>query len=700
MDSLGQPTAATGALTLHPNNEKNSTPVIEYSDEAKKYINFRRQRMIAARDTRDMVRDEYDGMGFLQWYEVQKKADDQFLAPRKNKQDTSINTGTIRDKDSSLLEYAQKYDFEPVAQVYDDEDEMLEELAETTEDLIRKSFLMEDAKMKGKLLTRSMISFGTALVEDEWMERWTIEKEFGTGKATIGSIKSEWVEKKVKQYDGAQIKLWDLRKCYFGDIRKFFMNGPQGQPYFFTVEYQSYDVVKTIFGEWDRWKYVPTYVVNTPEISSMQVYTQGWTLRPISMNYVEIARYYDPVANEFALTLNGVDMLPIMEKNTVVNGEKKCLISGFPLIAVSPSGAIPFSKFDLEPMHDFAYSKSQPAKMRILADLENMWLKLVIGMMKQKAKPTMGNKSGKQFGSEVTDPAEVINDIREGDLFPILPNYTGATPADFSFYEMLKKEMGKNSVDDAFQGIDNTQAEETATQNLNNMKAQSLKVAALFDGLVYGWMQLFWLRTYNIAKNWTKPIDQRIDMERKMLVDKYRTVNMSTIGPDGGNVARKVIFTKDTPKRPGGKATLEDSQDLHQQEMDTKKNGGKDVLITHLHPELFASMKLNWYYCCIPVINDTDPLAYMMFAKQIMDAINFFGPESLNVKKLKYRFAKITGQDYDTWFISQQELQQKQQEMAQAQAVNGGSPTSKPPAQPSIAGAVKGKVPQMSTVMQ
>lgn len=721
MDSTSQGTPASGAITLHPNNQKNETPVIDYSEEAKKYISFRRQRMIAARDVRDQAHQEFDDMGFLAYYELLKKADDQYLAPRKNKQDTSINTGTIRDKDSSLLEYAMKYDFEPVAQVYDDEDQMLEELASTTEDMLRKSFILEDLKTKKKLIARSMIAFGTALVEDAWVERWTTEKDFGTGKATMGSVKSTWTDKKVKQYDGAQIKLWDLRKCYFGDIRKFFMNGPQGQPYFFTAEYESYDVVQTIFGDWDRWKYVPTTVVQSEEIASAQIYSAWWTLRPITQNYVEIIRYYDPIANEFTITLNGVDMLPIMEKKTTISlGEgqtqEKTLISGFPLTAVSPSGAIPFAKFDLEPMHDFAYSKSQPAKMRILADIENMWLKLMLGMMKQKAKPTMGNKSGKQFGPEITDPAEIINDIRDGDLFPILPNYAGAQPADFSFFQLLKKEQAKNSVEDSWQGIDNQGAEMTATQDLNNMKSQSLKVAACFDGLVSGHTQLFWLRTYNLAKNWTKPIDARIDMERKIIVDHYRTITMPTTGENGGNATKKIIFTKDTPVRPGGKPTLADSQDLHQQEMDHKENGGGEMMITLLHPELYASMKLSWYYCCVPVVNETDPLAYMMFAKQIGDAINAFGPDSLNVRKLKYRFAKFTGQNYDTWFISEQELEQKRQEAQQAEAAAAGAPQggggtapvinmhtahgAQPGSRPSIASAVKNKTPTLGPIMK
>lgn len=696
------PTPITDSDTLHPNNKVNEVPQITYSEATQKHIIFRRQRMIASRDTRDAPRDEYDGMGFLQFMDILKKADDQFVAPRKNKTDTSINMGTIRDKDTSLVTYATKYDFEPVAQTFNDQDEILEEMAETGEDLVRKSLMLEMWKEKSKLIYRSMVAFGTAVVEDQYVERWTIEKTLGKG-SKVGALNAIWEDKKVKTYDGCQAKLWDLRKCYWGDIRKFFMNGPQGQPYFFTVEYESYDVVKQMFGDWERFKYVPTYGTITPEISNAQTYSSFWTLRPVTLNFCEIVRYYDPIMNEYAITLNGVDMLPIQEKKTTQNGIETTLVSGFPLTAISPSGAIPMAKYDLEPMHDFAISKSQPAKMRVLGDIENMFTKLMIGMFKQKAKPTMGNKSGKNYGPEATEPGTVINDIRDGDLFPVLPNYQGATTADFSMYELIKKELSKNSVEDSFQGINPSAADKTATQDMNEMKSMTLKIASLFDGIISGNNQLYWLRTYNIIENWTKPIDQQIDVFKKVIIDKYRTVTVPTTVDGGQKTTKKIIFKKDTPVVPDGKPTLNHSMDLHQQELDHQKNGNGDLRIVHLNPEELRSIKLNWYYSCVPVPNGVDPLSYMMFAKQIADATAFFGPESLNVKKLKHKFAALTGNDFDTWFISQQELEQKQQQAQamQAEQDNADAPGNKSPIGPTIASAAKGAVPgnKMASVM-
>lgn len=711
------PPALTETQTLHPNSERNNITPPTLTEAQQKYKAFRRQRLIAARDMRDTPRPEFDDMPFLVYMDILKKADDQYVAPRKNAQDTSINLGTIRDKDTSLLEFGMSHDFEPVAQVYDEEDDMLDELAETGEDLVRKSLHLDDWKEKQKLIYRSMIAFGTALVEEQYVQRWEIAKTMKEGfRPGMGTSAAEWEQSMKLKYDGCVAKLWDLKKCYFGDITKFFMNGPQGQPYFFTVEYVTYDIAKQLFGSWDMWKYVPTTVVPTSEVSGA-TFSPWWTLRPVSLNVVEIIRYYDPVANEYSLTLNDVDMLPIMERKTMENGEEKTLISGYPLSEVSPSASIPFAKYDLEPMHEFAYSKSQPGKMRVSADVENMMVKLFIIMFKQKAKPTMGNKSGRNFGPEVTDPGTTINDIRDGDLFPVLPNYTGAVPADFSFFEIMKKELDKNSVERSWQGANPTQQDETATKTMNDQKQQStLKVAAMFDGIISGNNQLFWLRTYNITKNWTKPIEKHVDELKKTVNDVYRTVSLPSEIEGGQKAVKKIQFTTSTPKlAPGEKsASIDDSFDVYQEELDHQEKGnGGEIRIAKLNPEVLRSMNLSWFYTCVPVPNGTDPLAYIVFAKQIQDAALMFGPESLNVKRLKHRFASRTGESFDTWFLNEKELalQQQQAAIAGGPGASGGAPKTgtpgvipgkTPPGGPSIAStmASKGPANAMASMMK
>ncbi len=136
---------------------------------------------------------------------------------------------------------------------------------------------------------------------------------------------------------------------------------------------------------------------------------------------------------------------------------------------------------------------------------------------------------------------------------------------------------------------------------------------------------------------------------------------------------------------------------MYQSEIDHKKdNGSGEVRITHLHPELFASLKMSWYYQCVPVPNASDPLSYMVFAKQIQDAALFFGPDSLNVKRLKHRFAALTGNNFDTWFVSEQELEMKR---AMAMSTEGGAPVDGAAAPGKIPGKPTGGGPSIASAV-
>lgn len=657
--------------TLHPNSEKTTIPTPTYSEAHKKHIQFRRNRKIAARDARDQKHNKFDDMTFLQNWEKNELADNSYVKPRSNKGDTEINMGIVRDKDNTLLALALKYDYEPSAQVFDDKDEMLQEIAETSEDLVRKSRQIEDYIEKSKLIYRGMLTFGTQLVEEVYLERWRMEKVLA---GTVGSSAATWTEKLTKIYDGCYSRDWDLRKCYPGDINKFFMNGPLGQPYFFTVEYLDYDSTKAIYGEWDMWQYVPTQVVMTPEIQSGTTWSAGWALQPLSLNQCEITKYYDPIANEFSIEINGIDMLPIQEHAVKgKNGEDKTYISGFPLSAVSPSGAIPFGKFDNEPFHNFFYSKSVPSKTRIIADVEDMTVKLMILGMKQMRRPPTGNRSGKVFTGDLFLPGQMTNDLREGEIFSLLPNQPGISPAEFSFYEKLKEARDEVSTTRGFSGAGGDTS--TATQAIQDKEQQMDKVALMLDGIMRGEQQLFWLRTYNIFTNWTKPIDKEIDVERKAVSDIYRTVNLEK-EIDGRNKAQKTI--KFSTKPVPGKTPEEQSQYIHQQEVDLGKTKNNEVRIVVMNPVILRSMKLSWYYTVTPVAKNNDSMGQMMFAKAIQDAINFFGPQSLNVAKLKRKYANKYNVDYDQFFLDEDTLAQQQQQMTSMQpnvSLPGGSPT-------------------------
>lgn len=66
----------------------------------------------------------------------------------------------------------------------------------------------------------------------------------------------------------------------------------------------------------------------------------------------------------------------------------------------------------------------------------------------------------------------------------------------------------------------------------------------------------------------------------------------------------------------------------------------------------------------------------MMFIENIKNAIEIFGPESINVEKLKQRYSAVIGEDYETWFKDEGTLNEL---MASAGAQPGmETPNTKP----------------------
>ena len=234
------------------------------------------------------------------------------------------------------------------------------------------------------------------------------------------------------------------------------------------------------------------------------------------------------------------------------------------------------------------------------------------------------------------------------------------------------------------------------------------KVALMLDGIISGEQQLFWLRTYNIFENWTKPIDQEIDSIKKEVVDKYRTVSMQK-EIDGKNKAHKIVnfSTKTIP----GATPMEQSMNVHQQELhagmpalkdeSTRTHpyvGNNEVRISYINPEVLRSLKLTWYYTVTPMAKNNDSLGQMMFAKAIGDAIQFFGPQSLNVAKLKRKYAIKYGVDYETLFVDEETLASQQMQMQQQYPNSQG--VSIPGGKPTIGNMAQGAKPQVGAIMK
>ncbi len=436
----------------------------------------------------------------------------------------------------------------------------------------------------------------------------------------------------------------------------------QKQPGVYTVEYVPREIMKAIWGKTPRWKNVPYNV--TPTATSLGTLAQAsiysdWIWGEIDFNKVEVIKVYRPFSQRFQIYLNGVPMLK----------------ANFPLKAVSPAGLVPIAKGDADLMNLFAYSKSIPAKTKIDQAVFDEILQNMIVKSRQSTFVPRANNSDKILTPDMFVGGRMISNIHTEDVKPLIDN-PGITADDFSFYQLLKEQIDSKSISSLLEGNpqDGTM---TLGQYMDQQKKQMLKLGGIIDGLVQWEKQMLRLRTINLLSNGYQSDED----------GNYKDITMTDSMSDGGKGLNIMKFTEQNTATPA---------DVFKQEQQYKEANGKDVEITYLNPKIMRDMinDPDYYFCyeVIPVDKNNDKLTQMMFVSMITQAAQLFGMDSLAVANLKKQYAAVMGKSYDDLFISDEELQMKQEQAlaAEQQSVALGikSPVKSPIQAPTMTDAM------------
>lgn len=634
---------------------------------------------------REQKRVQFDDMTFSEWDDRNIKADISYIPPARNKGDTRIVTGTTREKDSTLLSTALSYEFQPNVVAYDLDDRIIDEIGEDMEDLIYKSRQIEDYESKRPLLYRGIISRGTYYAMEMKIERWNYDKDLPENykKGTVSNV--NWKERIKKVYEGCEVTELDSKKVLLGSM---FLFRIQDQPSVAVVDILPYENAQTMFQDWERWQFVHKQRENLAPNSTGEENNSPWNqdfrLTESNKNEVERVILMKKGTNSMQIYLNGVPMLPVISMGKDKGG--KHVVSGFPLTCVSPSGDYPIAKGDFEPVDGFAISKGQPAKMRVDQELLDESYKLMILGMKSSRFPAMANNSGRVLTRANFMPATITDDIRKDSVFRMNPDgVDGISNGEFSFFELIKAGMEEKSVTKQYEGT--AQENVTATQILENKKQQMLKLGLAMDGITRFERDLAYLRLRNILVTYTKAQDRKIDEVRQQVTDIYRTFTVDKSKYGRGQKQKKVInFTKNVSKI---KELDPQGFRLHEMEEKEREEKGVEVRYSYIDPDILRNLKAIWYVTVTPNDKKEDTLSRLIFVQNVREAAELFGPQSLNVEKLKQRYTAVIGEDFDTWFLSEIEVQNS---MMDAQGLGTGgvkAPQARPNANPALKTALQ-----------
>lgn len=619
------------------------------SDDEIKERSFDLYRLFQISQVRESSLPQFDGYGYSRWNETNEMADISYLAPKKNKGDSRITTGITHEKDSSLVSFYLNMNFEGTVRVFKDDKEQTE-LGTALTKLVRKSRQEEFYDSKRPDFYRNYTAQGTSFALEEYQEIWVPDKQIVGDVDPTAMDKVQWVDKGLKKVNnGCVSTLVDGKKVFLEDIRE---RDIQKQPGVYTVEYVPREILKAIWQKSPRWKYVPYYI--TPTAQSLGTLSQGsiysdWIWGEIDFNKCEVIKVYRPFEQRFQIYINGVPMLK----------------AKFPLKAVSPSGLIPIAKGDADPMNMFAYSKSEPSKTKIDQAVFDEILQNMIVKSRQSTFVPRANNTGRVLTPDMFLGGRFVSNLDPSKMPPLIDN-PGITQFDFSFYELFRKQIDSKTVAAILEGNAQANSSGSLGEYMDQQKKAMLKLGGKIDGIIQWEKQMLRLRTMNLLAH-GYPKDEG---------GKYKDITMNDTMSDGSKGINILKFLNPNPKT---------SMDVFNEQNQYKKQNGVPAEITYLNPEMMKAILEDPSYCIyyevVPVDKNNDKITQMMFVGMIQQAAGIFGMDSLAVANLKKQYAAVMGKSYDDIFLSDQDLQVKQQQAAQAQMeaeAAGAKPGEKP----------------------
>lgn len=614
----------TNELNTDVNNPTKVVP-IEYTKEELDYRSELITMCSQARDDRESPHPEFDDMTYSQYYDTNKKADMSYITPKKNKVDKRIVTGYTREKDNTLLSALLSYNFQPDITVYDDTEMLVSNLGNHFEDMVKKSREIEQYSIIRPLMYRELIAQGDVFVEEIWQCIYFPDTKNENNWKPGDKIAKASFENAVRprKLERASIKLHQGKNVYVGS---FFQDDYSKQELIFTYELLPREVAQKIYGSWDRWNSVPDEVDNTVIIMDQGQTYYDWNLTRTNKKNVGILKIQLPFRNRYMIMINGVMMLPIE----------------FPLTEISPDGETTIKHQVLEGINGCAYGKGQPAKTKVDQAVHDEFLRLMILREEQAGAPPMGSRGKRVLSPNIYNPGKITNNMKEGDLFPILPNGNALTTADFSMYQLIKTAMDEKTMNATFSGDEGTQ-QKTATQIVQDKQQQLLKLGLNFDSVKNLEKNLVWARIGNIIKNYARPVEKKANIESETIEELYRQFSMETTLPDGKKGIKIFKFTdKEFPKM----------RDQMKEEDKLTEDYGKPVQQVYFNAiEFMKYLKYRWIVNIVPTQETTDQMQGEIFKAHVRDAQALFGAESLNYEYAKERYAINIKEDPSRFFI-------------------------------------------------
>lgn len=616
--------------------------------------------MCISRDDRESPHPEFDDMTYSQYYDTNKRADMSYIPAKKNKADDRIVTGYTREKDTTLLSALLKYNFQPDITVYNSQELIVAEMGNNIEDIVKKTRELEDWNTKRSLVYRELIAQGDVFVEEMWevenIKEYENSNDWRPGMKIADADFTKVTPRKIQR---CSVGLKQGKNVYLGN---FWLDDYNKQGLVFSYDIIDRDRAEAIYGNWDRWECVPDSVDNSLFTADMGVTYTPWSLWTVQTGKVAVLKIQKKYSNHYQIMLNGVTMLPY---NYPLKG------------TISPDGEHTIKHAGLERINGCAYSKGQPAKTKVDQGVHDTFLRLMILREKQAGAPPMGYKGKRVLSPDIYTPGKINNNMKEGDLFPLLPAGTALGSADFSMYQLIKQMMEDKTINATFSGEEKA-GQVTLGQLQLEKQQQLMKLGVNFDAVKNLERTLCWARIGNIIMNYGSPIGDKVvdvsnagmpEAESKQINSIYRAFSVETTLSNGAQGIKQFEFTdKQFPS----------VRDQQKEQEGLSEYYGKPVEKIYVNgPAFMTLLKYRWIVNIKATEEDSDDMERQQFTTDIREAKELFGPDSVNDGYAKEKFAIKIGEDPTKFFVPQEKLDQQRLNAGQVDAA--GNPVAPVP---------------------
>lgn len=594
-----------------------------------------------AYDIREQPQMELNDKPYSMYYLTNRQQDMAYNPPRLNNTDSRIVTGVTHEKDNTIEQIISDLNLKPQICAFDEDDSLMIDFVELGTALLRRSLEKEGFQEKIGDLSRINISQGNVFFRDERKKKQIVKKVISNPNAPI------WLQKFSTYIEDAGYYCETVAipntAVYLPNLLE---NDIHKQPRIWIVLHVPRADAEKVFGNFPKWQFVPKYPSNTVPPNTNGIWGDFYLQQP-QKDYVEIIWTESEVFNDANALVNSVLMYPVQEHEGKV--------VGYPLTEFSPSGCYTLIKGDNEKIPFYAYGRSVPSKNEVKEEVANEFLRIAVHKFRYSAFPSVGNNSDKVLPSEIWDPSVVIPDLNGKDISVLNPNGTLSEP-DFKFYQMVMESIDDSSVSEAVEGQGDQG--QTATQYVDQKKAQLKKLGITIDGTVDFLKEFYWNRIWTEIEHMDE-IEDSFDVNQNKFKKDFKKIMAND--PVAGNGNIKYHMQDDISE-------VDPYELFKKEKMSVKKE--KHVYVNpKMTKEMFKKLKGKIY---IKVVSEPDGQNQSLLGILFNLLTQYANLQGHPISNLNYAYLdKIIGQnsgfDIDKIFLPNQPQNQLQPGQGQSQ---------------------------------